>query len=258
MRTERADAVAWLAGSVAIVTGAGQGMGRSIALKLSDHGAAVVLVEQNGRTAAAVCDEIAARGGRATPLVGDVRRPSTASASIQEALASYGGVDILVNNAGVLRPGPLERISEDEWDLVVDVTLKGAFLMTQAVVPAFKAQRRGKIVNLASLAGRATSTLGGPHYTAAKAGMLGLSRHTARELAPYGVNVNAICPGIIDTPMAHSLMDAERLEAVRVSIPFKRLGTPDEVADLALFLVSEASSYITGAAIDIHGGELII
>lgn len=257
MRPDRPHG-ATLAGSVAIVTGAGQGMGRAIALALSDHGAAVVAVDQNGRTAAAVCDEIARRGGRSTALAGDVRDASTASASVQQALADHGTVDILVNNAGVLRPGPLERITEEEWDLVVDVTLKGAFLMTRAVVPVFKAQRRGKIVNLASLAGRATSTLGGPHYTAAKAGMLGLSRHSARELAPYGVNVNAICPGIIDTPMAHSLMDAERLEAIRQSIPFKRLGAPEEVAELVLFLVRQESSYITGAAIDIHGGELII
>ncbi|HET7041139.1 MAG TPA: SDR family NAD(P)-dependent oxidoreductase, partial [Gemmatimonadales bacterium] len=166
--------------------------------------------------------------------------------------------DILACIAGVLRTSAVEQISEAEWDLVLDVNLKGVFLCAQAVIPQMKARRAGKIVILASLAGRATSTLGGAHYTASKAGVLGLGRHLARELAPFNINVNAINPGIIDTPMVQANTPPERMERVLASIPFGRLGTPEEVADLIVFLASDAAAYITGAAVDIHGGELII
>ena len=252
------DGPSSLGGRVAIVTGAGQGMGRAIALVLAEHGASVAVLDVNAATAATVTAEMTSTGRRALAVAADVARPADVQRAVSETLQAFATIDILVNNAGVLRPGPLERITEDEWDLVLDVTLKGAFLVTQAVAPIMKAKRRGRIVNIASMAGRATSTLGGPHYTAAKAGMLGLSRHTARELASFGINVNAVSPGIIDTPMVHSFTSAARLEDVRRSIPFERLGTPDEVAQLVLFLVGDGSSYITGAAIDIHGGEMII
>jgi len=243
---------------VAIVTGAGQGMGRAISKALSLEGAAIVGIDLNKETLRGLVDEIRREGGRAAAVTGDVSIKQDVSRTVATATETFGTVDILVNNAGVLRPGPLERIEDAEWDLVLDVCLKGAFLFMQAVAPLLKEKRHGKIINIASLAGRATSTLGGAHYTAAKAGMLGLSRHVARELAPYDINVNAICPGIIDTPMARSQASPQRLEDVRRSIPFQRFGAPEEVADLVLFLASEASSYVTGAAIDIHGGELII
>jgi len=243
---------------VAIVTGAGQGMGRAISKVLSREGAAIVGIDLNAETLGGLVDEIRREGGRAAAVTGDVSIKQDVSRTVATATETFGTVDILVNNAGVLRPGPLERIEDAEWDLVLDVCLKGAFLFMQAVAPLLKEKRHGKIINIASLAGRATSTLGGAHYTAAKAGMLGLSRHVARELAPYDINVNAICPGIIDTPMARSQASPQRLEDVRRSIPFQRFGAPEEVADLVLFLASEASSYVTGAAIDIHGGELII
>jgi NAD(P)-dependent dehydrogenase (short-subunit alcohol dehydrogenase family) len=189
---------------------------------------------------------------------GDVARPADVRRMVTTAEERFGPVDILACIAGVLRTSAVEQISENEWDLVLDVNLKGVFLCAQAVIPSMKARRSGKIVIMASLAGRATSTLGGAHYTASKAGVLGLSRHLARELAPYTINVNAINPGIIDTPMVQANTPPERMERVLASIPFGRLGTPEEVADLIVFLSSEASSYITGAAVDIHGGELII
>jgi 3-oxoacyl-[acyl-carrier protein] reductase len=233
-------------------------MGRAIAVTLAQHGAKTAVLDVNAKTASAVAAEITAAGGRSLAVVADVARPSDVRRAVQETIDAFSTVDILVNNAGVLRPGPFERITEEEWDLVVDVTLKGAFLFTQAVAPIMKAKRAGHIVNIASMAGRATSTLGGPHYTAAKAGMLGLSRHAARELAPFGINVNAVSPGIIDTPMVHAHTSDARLDEVRRSIPFQRLGTAEEVAQLVLFLVGRGSSYITGAAVDIHGGEMII
>ncbi|MBM4420906.1 MAG: SDR family oxidoreductase [Chloroflexi bacterium] len=247
-----------LDGRVAIVTGAGRGMGRAIATLLASEGAAVAVVDVDESAAASVAETIGAAGGRAIACVADVSRADAVARAVDRTTRELGTVDILVNNAGVLRPGPLERITEAEWDLVVDVTLKGAFLFIQAVAPIMRAQRRGRIVNIASMAGRATSTLGGAHYTAAKAGMLGLSRHAARELAAAGINVNAVSPGIIDTDMVRSNTSPDRLDQVIRTIPFKRLGLPQEVAQLVLFLVSDASAYITGAAVDIHGGEMII
>jgi NAD(P)-dependent dehydrogenase (short-subunit alcohol dehydrogenase family) len=158
----------------------------------------------------------------------------------------------------VLRSSALEQISEAEWDLVVDANLKACFLCSQAVVPDMKNRRYGKILNMASMAGRATSTLGGAHYTAAKAGVLGLTRHLARELAPCRINVNAVSPGIVDTPMVAAALSSEQRQKLAASIPFERLAAPAEIASLVAFLVSDDAAYITGASVDIHGGELII
>jgi NAD(P)-dependent dehydrogenase (short-subunit alcohol dehydrogenase family) len=177
---------------------------------------------------------------------------------VRSALQHYGRVDILVNNAGVLRSTPVDAISPEEWDLVLNVNLKGAFLCAQAVFATMARQGGGRVVNMASMAGRATSTLGGAHYTAAKAGLLGLSRHLAREWAPYHINVNAVCPGIVDTPMVHNAVDDERMARLLASIPFGRLADPDEIAALVCFLASDQAAYITGASVDIHGGEIII
>ena len=177
---------------------------------------------------------------------------------VGQAVQAYGGVDILVNNAGVLRSTKVEAISPEEWDLVLDVNLKGAFLCAQAVLSTMVSRGGGRIVNMASMAGRATSTLGGAHYTAAKAGLLGLSRHLAREWAPHRITVNAVCPGIVDTPMVRQAVDAERMARVLASIPFGRLADPGEIANLVCFLASDEAAYITGASVDIHGGEMII
>lgn len=247
-----------LAGKVALVTGAGSGMGAAAATALAAAGARVVAADLAGEAAGVTARAIEAAGGEALAVAGDVARGADVRRIVAATEGRFGPVDILACIAGVLRTSRVEAIDEDEWDLVLDVNLKGVFLCAQAVIPAMKARRGGKIVILASLAGRATSTLGGAHYTASKAGVLGLGRHLARELAPFGINVNAINPGIIDTPMVRSNTTPEHLARVIDSIPFARLGTPEEVADLIVFLASDASSYITGAAIDIHGGELII
>ena len=243
---------------VAIVTGAGQGMGLAIAGRLLSEGASVVLADINGEQLARAVDEFHASSARVESAQVDLTRAQDVTRLVDTARARFGPIAILVNNAGVLRSSAIEQISEDEWDLVVDVNLKAFFLCAQAVLPDMKSRRYGKIVNMASMAGRATSTLGGAHYTAAKAGVLGLSRHLARELAPYRINVNAVSPGIVDTPMVASALTPEQREKLAASIPFERLADPAEVASLVAFLVSDEAAYITGASVDIHGGEMII
>ena len=185
---------------VAIVTGAGQGIGRAVALRLAREGACVVVADLNAAQARATAEAIEAEGLQARDVVVDVTDPADVRRMAASAVEFYGGVDILVNNAGVLRSTAVSGISSEEWDLVLNVNLKGAFLCAQAVLDLMIARGGGRIVNMASMAGRATSTLGGAHYTAAKAGVLGLSRHLAREWAPYKINVNAVSPGIVDTP----------------------------------------------------------
>ena len=170
----------------------------------------------------------------------------------------FGGLHILVNNAGVLRPTRVEQITTAEYDLVVDVSMKGCFLCSREVIPIMKRQRWGRIVNMSSSAGRSVSTLGGCHYTAAKAGMLGLTRAIAKEVAPFGITVNAVCPGLIDTEMVRGTIPPEKIRQYEAAFPIPRLGTPQEVADLVLFLAGDESAYITGASIDINGGDLML
>ncbi|MDN5925901.1 MAG: SDR family oxidoreductase [Hyphomicrobiales bacterium] len=243
---------------VALVTGAGQGIGAASARKLAAAGAHVVVTDIQEERARAVAEEIVAAGQSAEGCRLDVTEAGDVTARADEIMRRHGRIDVLVNNAGLLRTSAVGDIPEPEWDAVLAVNLKGTFLCSQAVARHMRDARRGSIVNIASLAGKATSTLGGAHYTAAKAGVLGLSRHLARELAPFTINVNAVCPGIVDTPMVESNMTAARRKAVLRSIPFGRFADPAEIGDLVLFLSSDASRYITGASIDIHGGEMII
>ncbi len=233
-------------------------MGAAAASALAREGASVVVADLNGDNAHRVATGIAAAGGNAVAVEVDVATNDGARRIVQIAQEQYGRLDVLGCIAGVLRTSRLEQIDEAEWDLVLGVNLKGVFLCAQAAAERMRAQRSGKIVIMASMAGRATSTLGGAHYTASKAGVLGLARHLARELAPFGINVNAINPGIVDTPMVRTSTAPAYLEKVIESIPFKRMATPEEVAELIVFLASDAASYITGAAVDIHGGEMII
>jgi NAD(P)-dependent dehydrogenase (short-subunit alcohol dehydrogenase family) len=243
---------------VAIVTGAGQGMGLAIAGRLLSEGASVVLADVNPDRLTGAAQELAQWRTRMEPVEADLTRASDVTRLVASARGRFGPVDILVNNAGILRSSAIEQIAEDEWDLVVNANLKASFLCAQAVVPDMKARRYGKVLNMASMAGRATSTLGGAHYTAAKAGVLGLTRHLARELAPFRINVNAVSPGIVDTPMVAAALSLEQREKLAASIPFERLAAPAEIASLVAFLVSDEAAYITGASVDIHGGELII
>lgn len=247
------------AGKIALVTGAGRGMGRATALALADQGAAVVVNDLNGELAEALAREIEAAGQQAMAYVADVADEAQVQAMVAATVERFGTVDILVNNAGVLRAtAPLETISLEEWQLLMAVNVTGVFLCTRAVLPIMKAKRSGKIVNVSSSAGRSTSTFGGAHYTTSKAAVLGLSRHTAREVAPYNINVNAVAPGSMDTEMVREMATPEHMERERAKIPLRRLGTAEDEANLVVFLCSEESSYITGATIDINGGDLIL
>lgn len=241
-----------LTGKVAIVTGAGQGMGKAIALLLASKGIKVVIADINEVVANKVADEIGALGVKV-----DVTKEDEVESMTKATLEKYGRIDILVNNAGVLRPTKIEDISKKEWDFVLDVNLNGTFLCTKAVLKTMKENGYGRIINMSSSAGRSVSTIGGAHYTAAKAAILGFTRAVAKETASFGVTVNSVCPGLIDTEMVRSDCSVEQIDKYEKSFPIHRLGTPEEVAALVLFLISDAA-YITGAAIDINGGDLMI
>jgi NAD(P)-dependent dehydrogenase (short-subunit alcohol dehydrogenase family) len=218
----------------------------------------VVVADLNSDTAGTVVESIEAAGGQAIVIRVDVTNPADTERLAAETERQFGRIDVLVNNAGILRSTRAHDVSAEEWHLVLDANLTGAFLCARAVYPALRASGHGRIVNVASMAGRATSTLGGVHYTTAKAGVLGLTRHLAREWATDGITVNAISPGIVDTPMVRGSSDPSRMAQVLASIPLGRLAEPAEIAALIAFLASDEAAYITGANVDIHGGELII
>ena len=247
-----------LDGRVAIVTGAGQGMGRAVAERLSAAGARIVANDQNGDAAARTAAAIIDGGGKAVAAPGDITSNGDVARMVDTALEAYGAVHILVNSAGVLRSTAVIDIDEEEWDLVVTVNLKGTYLCGRAVLPAMRESGWGRIVNFSSTAGKNVSTLGGAHYTASKAGVLGFTRHLAKEEAGYGITVNAVCPGLIDTEMVRTNVDTARARAYADSFPIQRLGQPGEVAELVAFLASDRAAYITGASLDINGGDLMI
>ena len=246
-----------LSNQVAIVTGAGQGMGATMAKLIAEEGGQVVVSDINQEKASVIADEISGTETQALAVQADVTREEDVKAMVETTIEHYGTISILVNNAGILYPTRIEQITKAEWDRVLEVNLTGTFLCSQMVLKTMKKNRYGRIVNMSSSAGRSVSTLGGAHYTAAKAGVLGLSRALAKEVAPFGITVNAICPGLIDTEMVQAECTPERISAYEASFPIPRLGRPDEVAQLMLFLATD-SAYITGASIDINGGDLMI
>ena len=242
-----------LNGQRALVTGASRGIGRSVALRLASEGASVALNYNSGRDEAeAVAAEIAAAGGNAVTLQGNVADAAQAEALVDGAVEALGGLDILVNNAGITRDNLLMRLSEDDWDAVVDTNLKGAFLCTKAAIRPMLRQRSGRIVNMSSVVA-ITGNPGQANYTAAKAGLIGFTRTVAREVASRGITVNAIAPGFIATQMVDSI--PEDLQAqIRERIPLGAFGTPEDVAGCVVFLVSADASYITGQVLSIDGG----
>lgn len=245
-------------GRTAIVTGGGQGIGGAVAKTLAERGASVVVNDLDGESARKKVEELRAAGADAIAVQGSVISAADVRRMVEEAIEQFGAVHILVNNAGILRPTPVIDIEEDEWDQVIAVNMKGTFLCCRAVLASMQAAGWGRIVNLSSTAGKNISTVGGAHYTAAKAGILGFTRHLAKEVAADGITVNAVCPGLIDTEMVRSTISDERLAAYTESFPIRRLGRPEEVAELVAFLASDRAAYITGAALDINGGDLMI
>lgn len=247
-----------LAGRVVIVTGAGRGMGRAVAERLSSAGASVVVNDLSTDAAEAAAAALRDAGGNAIAIGGDVTSASDVSAMVERAMSEFGSVHILVNAAGVLRRTAVIDMDEDEWDFVIGVNLKGTFLPSRAVLPAMREAGWGRIVNFSSTAGKTTSTLGSAAYTASKHAVLGLTRHMAMEEASHGITVNAVCPGLIDTEMVREEIDDERKARYAGSFPISRLGAPSEVAELVAFLASDRAAYITGAALDISGGDLMV
>ena len=243
---------------VAIVTGAGGGMGRAIAHRLASGGATVLANDLSLDAAQRTVADLGKQGHEAVAVAGDVSASGDVGRMVDRALERFGAIHVLVNNAGVLRPTQVLDMEEDEWDFIMRVNLKGTYLCSRAVLPAMQRQGWGRIVNMSSTAGRSTSTVGGAHYTASKAGVLGFTRHLAREVARDGITVNALCPGLFDTEMVRSTISEAQIDAYAERFPVNRLGEPSEVADLVAFLVSDRTGYITGATLDINGGALMM
>ena len=241
-----------LSEKVAIVTGASRGIGRCIALALAAQGAKVVASARNAETLDNLVEEIKQQGGEATAVVGDVAVDTDASELIDQAVAKYGQVDILVNNAGITRDGLLLRMKNEDWDAVLDTNLKGAFLCIRAAAKVMSKQRSGRIINISSVVGE-MGNAGQANYCASKAGLLGLTKSVARELARRNVTVNAITPGFIVTDMTDDMTDKAR-QALTEQIPLGRLGEVDDIANAVIFLASDQSSYITGQVLGINGG----
>jgi 3-oxoacyl-[acyl-carrier protein] reductase len=195
-------------------------------------------------------------GDQALAVPGDVTEAP--DRLVETVLARFGRLDILINNAAYAHSTRLHDLTADEWRRAIEVNLTAPFLLTQAVAPLMKEQKYGRIVNISSLGGKTVSTLGGAHYTASKAGLQGLTRAAAKELGPFGITVNAICPGMIDTELTREHATEEQLAALVATYPIGRLGTRQEVADLICFVASEAAGYVTGASFDINGGDLML
>jgi len=240
-----------LTGRIAIVTGASRGIGRAVALALAEAGATVVAAAR-GAHAEETARTITGRGGTAVARPLDVTDPGSVQALVDGALAQFGRIDILVNNAGITRDQLVLRMKRDDWDAVLATNLSGAFSCTQAVVKPMVRQRGGRIVMIGSVVGQ-MGNAGQANYAASKAGLIGLAKALARELASRSITVNVVAPGLIDTEMTRAI--AERAQADWVAqVPLGRLGTPEDVASAVCFLVSDAAAYITGQVVAVNGG----
>lgn len=242
-----------LEGQTALITGASRGIGRAIALAFARQGASIV-VNYSGNQARAeeTAAEIREMGREAFVCQGDVSKEQDVQLICKSALEKFGHIDILVNNAGITRDGLLMRMKEEDWDAVINTNLKGVFLMTKALLRPMMKQKKGKIINIASVVG-ILGNAGQANYVAAKAGVIGLTKTTAREVASRGITVNAIAPGFIATDMSDKLSD-EIKDKMKADIPLGRLGQPEDIAHVACFLASRAADYMTGQTLSVDGG----
>jgi 3-oxoacyl-[acyl-carrier protein] reductase len=244
-----------LSNQVAVVTGAGRGIGRAIALRFAKAGADVVCVSRTAENSAKVADEVKALGRRAWALAVDVSDAAAVAAAGEKVLAETERVDVLVNNAGLTRDGLLMRMSEADWDTVLDTNLKGAFLFTQAFARTFVRQRSGRIINVSSVIGL-RGNAGQCNYAASKAALFGFTKSVARELASRGITANVLAPGFIETDMTAGLDEQWRANVLK-AIPLNRFGQADDVADAALFLAGPGARYITGQILAVDGGMVM-
>ncbi|MGH7276112.1 MAG: 3-oxoacyl-[acyl-carrier-protein] reductase [Candidatus Rokuibacteriota bacterium] len=242
-----------LDGRVAIVTGGGRGIGAAIAALLAEGGAAVVVSGRDADRLGRTARELEAQGRAVLSVVADAAKREDADALVEAAKARFGRVDILVNNAGITRDGLLVRMKDEDWDRVMEVNLRGAFLMTRAATKAMVRQKSGgRVINIASTAG-VMGNAGQANYSAAKAGLIGLTKAAARELAHWSILVNAVAPGLIETDMAAAI-PADARQALLAQVPLKRVGTPREVAEVVRFLAGDGAAYITGQVFHVNGG----
>ena len=241
-----------LDGQIAVVTGAGRGLGSAIALRLAAAGADVACVSRSSENAGRAAQSVKALGKNAWPFAMDVADAASVKSGVQTILKTIEQVDVLVNNAGVTRDGLLMRMSEEDWDAVLDTNLKGAFLLIQAFARLFMKQRKGRIINIGSVVGL-TGNAGQTNYAASKAGLVGMTKSVARELATRGVTANVIAPGFIQTDMTAKLNENQRA-AILAGIPMGFMGKPEDVAQAALFLAGPGGRYITGQVLTVDGG----
>ena len=237
---------------VALVTGGAQGIGREIGLLLAKNGADIVIADINGKQAQTTAQEIESLGQRSLAIQADVSKFTEAENLGISTIDAFGRIDILVNNAGITRDSLFLRMKEEDWDSVIAVNLKSVFNCSKAVIRYLSKQRRGKIINIASVVGQ-MGNVGQANYAASKAGIIGLTKTMAREFAARGINVNAVAPGFIDTEMTRSLPEKAKEEFLK-NIPMGRMGTSEEVTEAVLFLATDASNYITGQVINVNGG----
>jgi len=237
---------------VVIVTGASRGIGRSLALNMAAQGAKLVLSARNAEALAQLVTEIQATGGAAVAVAGDVSSATAANELVDAGMQAFGRIDVLVNNAGITRDALLLRMKDEDWDDVLNINLKGAFLCTRAAAKVMSKQRYGRIINISSVVGEMGNP-GQANYCASKAGLLGLTKSVARELARRNVTVNAITPGFIVTDMTEALPEKAR-EELAAQIPLGRLGSADDIAHAVIFLASDQAGYITGQTLGVNGG----
>ena len=248
-----------LSGKVAFITGARRGMGRTHALALAAQGARVIITDVDLDQCLLVENEIAEKGGTATCFKMDVSNASEVNRVFDEAMQKFERLDILVNNAGIYISKPALDLTEAEWDTMININLKGQFLCAQRAAKEMAKNKWGRIINIASIASGQVGVgfAGGAHYTASKGGIIGMSETLAAEWAALGINVNVIAPGAIDTPMIHAAqIPKEAMDAMTARIPLKRVGRPEEVSSMVVFLASEEARYVTGAQFYVDGGWL--
>lgn len=239
-------------GKIAFVTGASRGIGRAIALELARRGADLIAAGRDRDALDAVAAEIRDLGREVEVVTGDVADAASVEAMVARGTERFGRIDILVNNAGLTRDGLLLRMKDEDWDMVLNANLKGAFLLTRAVAKLMTKQRYGRIINISSVVGEMGNP-GQANYCASKAGMIGLTKSNARELARRNITVNAVTPGFIETAMTEAMTDKAR-EEMAGQIPLGRLGAPEDVAAAVAFLASESAGYITGQVLGVNGG----